>query len=279
MSEKKPRVSIGLPLYNAERFLEQALNGILSQTFTDFELVISDNASTDRTQEICEAYAARDPRIRYHRNPHNIGVSRNFNRVFELSQGEYFKWCAHDDVPAPTFVEKCVAFLDEHPQYVLCYAKGIGIDESGAEVRYSVYNLRADSPRLSERFHDLVMIEYPIDMLFGVIRSSSLRRTPLLEHYPSSDRILLVRLALMGPVHCLPEYLHKDREYPGTSVKKYGDNYRLMAMYNPWKQGKITFPSYAMFWGYVRALFAYPMSLQDRYQSARILVRWSYRRR
>ena len=113
MTEKKPRVSIGLPVYNAERFLEQALDGILAQTYTNFELVICDNASTDGTQAICQRYAALDPRIKYHRNPQNIGVSRNFNRAFELSCGEYFrKWCCHDDIPAPTFLEKCVAVSD-----------------------------------------------------------------------------------------------------------------------------------------------------------------------
>ena len=115
MTEKKPRVSIGLPVYNAERFLEQALDGILAQTYIDFELVICDNASTDGTQAICQRYAALDPRIKYHRNPQNIGVSRNFNRAFELSCGEYFKWCCHDDIPAPTFLENVCGGLGFPP--------------------------------------------------------------------------------------------------------------------------------------------------------------------
>lgn len=279
MAEKKPRVSIGLPLYNAERFLEQALNAILAQTYTDFELVICDNASTDRTQEICQRYAANDPRIKYFRNPVNIGVSRNFNRVFELSQGEYFKWCAHDDLPRPELVERCVAVLDARPEVVCCYVKGIGINEDNVEVRYFTYTLRTDSPRVYERFEDSVTIDHPMVMHFGLIRASAMRRTPLLEHYPASDRVFFTRIALMGLIYRVPEYLHLNREYPGTSVKKYGDNYRLMAMYNPWKEGKTTFPSWAMWFGYVKALFAYPMSLSDRYRCAVILAGWSYRRR
>ena len=102
MTLHQPRVSIGLPVYNGERYLPQALDAILSQTFEDFELIISDNASTDSTQDICKSYAANDARVKYFRNSSNIGISRNFNRVFELSSGgEYFKWCAHDDLMAP----------------------------------------------------------------------------------------------------------------------------------------------------------------------------------
>lgn len=279
MDEKKPRVSIGLPLYNAERFLEQALNGILSQTFTDFELIICDNASTDRTPEICQRYAAQDSRIKYHRNSHNIGVSRNFNRTFELATGEYFKWCAHDDIPRPEFLEKCVEVLDKRPEVVLCYTKGIGIDESGLELRYFTYTLRADSPRQHERFHDLIHYEHPMFMLFGVVRTDLLRKTPLMEHYPASDRVLMVRLGLLGSIYRVPEFLHLNREYPGTSVKKYGDNYRLMSMYNPDKEGKISFPSWAMFFGYLKAILAYPLPLRERYKCLKSLWRWSYRRR
>jgi glycosyltransferase involved in cell wall biosynthesis len=279
MTEKKPRVSIGLPLYNAERFLENALKTILAQTYTDFELVISDNASTDRTQEICLRYAAADPRIKYFRNEKNVGVSRNFNRVFELSSGEYFKWCAHDDYPAPTYVEKCVEVLDSRPDVVLCYTKSIAIDENELELRYYVYKLRADSDKPHERFYDLIMYEHPMTMLFGLIRADTMRRTSLMEHYPSSDRVLMARFGMMGKIYRMPEYLHYIREYSGTSVKKYGDNYHLMAMYNPHKAGKITFPSWAMFFGYFKAVYLYPMSLEDRVQSTRTLWKWSMRRR
>ena len=109
MQSSTPKVSIGLPVYNGERYLREALDSILGQTFRDFELIICDNASTDETAAICADYAARDPRIRYHRQTHNIGATANFNHTFELARGAYFKWAAHDDVLAPTWLEKCVA--------------------------------------------------------------------------------------------------------------------------------------------------------------------------
>ena len=104
-----PRVSIGMPVYNGEEFLERALDSLLAQSFSDFELIISDNASQDKTQEICLRYAARDPRVKYYRNETNIGAAENFNRVFALSSGEYFKWAGHDDSWTPDYLERCVS--------------------------------------------------------------------------------------------------------------------------------------------------------------------------
>ena len=94
----KPRVSIGLPVYNGQEFLEETLHSILNQTFNDFELIICDNASTDRTAEICRSFAKRDRRIRYYRNEINLGAAKNFNGVFFLARGEYLKWSDNDDL-------------------------------------------------------------------------------------------------------------------------------------------------------------------------------------
>jgi glycosyltransferase involved in cell wall biosynthesis len=117
-----PRVSIGLPVYNGERFLKDALDSILSQTYRDFELIISDNASSDHTEEICRRYAARDERVRYYRYDNNVGAARNFNRVFQLSRGEYFKWAAHDDICSPGFLQRCVKILDSDTAVVVCFS-------------------------------------------------------------------------------------------------------------------------------------------------------------
>ena len=135
MLSNKPCVSIGLPVYNGEKFLKETLDSILAQTFEDFELIISDNASTDRTEEICKEYAAKDRRIRYYRNKENLGAGWNNNRVFELCTGEYFKWNAHDDVCAPEFLERCIKVLVQDPTVVLCYPKVTVIDEQGKFVR------------------------------------------------------------------------------------------------------------------------------------------------
>ena len=90
MSSQRPRIAIGMPVYNGEKYIESAISSILAQTYTDFDFIISDNASTDRTQEICLTYAARDNRIRYHRNEVNLGAAPNYNRVFQLSSNEFF---------------------------------------------------------------------------------------------------------------------------------------------------------------------------------------------
>src|SRR5215204_5257287 len=110
-----PRVTIGLAVYNGEKYLHQAIDSVLAQTFTDFELIVSDNASTDATAAIVLQYAAKDARVRYTRNRENVGSARNFNRLVDLATGEYFKWMAVDDLIAPEFLATCVAALDAEP--------------------------------------------------------------------------------------------------------------------------------------------------------------------
>ena len=117
-----PRLSIGLPVYNGALLLSEAIESLLTQTFTDFEIVISDNASTDATEEIARRFADQDKRIRYYRNETNIGLAPNFNRVFALANNPaYFKWAAHDDLYKPTFLQRCVEVLDSEPDVVLSY--------------------------------------------------------------------------------------------------------------------------------------------------------------
>src|SRR3990172_5433048 len=130
-----PVVSIGLPVYNGENYIEKAINSILSQTFKDFELIISDNASTDNTMDICKILSAKDRRIRYYRNEINRGAAWNFNRVFQLARGKYFQWACHDDVWIPTLLERYVEVLDQMPKVVLCYTKTTYIDEHGMRIR------------------------------------------------------------------------------------------------------------------------------------------------
>lgn len=128
---KSPCVSIGLAVYNGEKYLKKALDSIIRQSFSDFELIISDNSSTDSTQRICEQYVSQDERIRYYRNNKNIGAPRNFNRTLEFASGKYFKWAASDDVLASDFLRKCVAILDKDTSVVLCHSITGRIDENG----------------------------------------------------------------------------------------------------------------------------------------------------
>jgi glycosyltransferase involved in cell wall biosynthesis len=220
----KPRLSIGLPVFNGEKYLKDALDSILAQTYTDFELIISDNASTDRTPQICREYAAKDHRIRYYRNEQNLGASKNFNHAFELSSGEYFKWIAHDDVLAPEFIEKCISVLDRDPSVVLCYPKAGRIDEHGTLV--GTYDRPRDKVKLDfqksyERFGLLLSISNPCWPIFGVIRASALRMTPLFGDYIDADNTLLPEVSLLGRLFQIPEYLYFRRDHPEAYNRKY----------------------------------------------------------
>ena len=201
-----PRLSIGMPVYNGEQFIQEALTSILTQTFEDFELIISDNASTDGTEEICRASMQQDSRIRYYRNQQNLGAAWNYNRVLQLSTAKYFKWAAHDDVLAPELLEKCVSVLDQHPETILCFSKIGRINEdSQVDGVYDNFDMRVSSTSRTERFHDLVIFEHYCTAVFGVIRSKVLSRTKGIEAYVGSDRILLAELSLMGPFYQIPD--------------------------------------------------------------------------
>lgn len=125
------RLTIGLPVYNGEEFLAESLECLLGQTFGEFILIICDNASTDRTREICRDYAARDPRIRVFRNDVNIGAVGNFNLALDLASTALFKWVAHDDLYKPEYLSSCLRLLDDNPEAVLAHSATAFIDESG----------------------------------------------------------------------------------------------------------------------------------------------------
>jgi len=222
LARDKPCVSIGMPVFNGEKYIEAALDSILAQTYTDFELIISDNASTDRTQQICRAYAAMDSRIRYYRNERNLGAPRNFNRVFELSRGKYFKWAAYDDVLAPEYLQKCVGVLDKDLSIVLCHSKTGRIDEQGVLVGTYDHKMRIDLTKPHERFGDLISIMYnPCWPIFGVVRSSIFKMTPLHGDYKGADGNLLAEIGLYGRIYEVPEYLFFRRDHSQAYTQRY----------------------------------------------------------
>lgn len=275
MGCKMPRVSIGLPVFNGENYLEEALDSILAQSFEDFELIISDNASADGTEQICREYAAKDRRIRYYRNSTNVGAARNFNRVFELSSGRYFKWAAHDDIIAPTFIEKCVAVLDQNPTVVLCHAKTQFIDEQSQFISNSHEKLHVEASEPYQRFHDLVLHEHSCFWIFGLLRSKVLRRTPLIGRFTASDRVLLAELALSGRFFEIPEYLFSRRNHPGQSIIAYSYDDRI-AWFDPTLNGKIVFRNWRFLWEYALAIKRAPLSWHDNLRCASVITKWSF---
>lgn len=218
MEMNKPRVSIGLPIYNGEKYLEETLESITSQTFTDFELIISDNGSSDRTAEICKKFVGRDRRIRYYRNEKNLGVAPNYNRVFELSSGEYFKWADYDDILEYDFLAKCVDGLDNNPRAVVSFPKVRQIDENGQFIRDYESPADTSSPRPEVRFRNLILYPEKAVQAMGLMRSDIVRKTVMHGSYPSSDEVFLAHLALFGDYHEISERLLNVRVHPGNST-------------------------------------------------------------
>ncbi len=219
-----PHVSIGLPVYNGENFLAEAIDSILAQTFKDFELIISDNASTDRTEEICRDYAAKDSRIYYYRNDNNLGAVANYNLVFEKSSGRYFKWAAHDDIIAPTFLERCVKVLEQKPEVVLCFPGISYINERGSIQQASEGNLSIGAQSAAGRLYCFVNHQLKREdifwAVFGLIRSAALRQTGLFGKYVASDQVLLMKLLLCGQFYEVSDPLYFRRVHPQASTIK-----------------------------------------------------------
>ena len=214
----KARVSIGMPVFNGEEFIEEAIDSILSQTFKDFELIISDNASTDRTQAICLSYASRDRRIHYYRNKKNLGGPNNYNRVFELSSGEYFKWAAYDDVLCPSFLERCVSILDSDPTIVGCYCKTGRIDNKGTFLGFHNEKLlkKTGFQKTHERFRDLLGLYYITTPFHGLYRAKLFALSQRHGSYIGADRNLVAELSLLGRIYEIPDCLFLWREHPNS---------------------------------------------------------------
>ena len=213
---RPPKVSVGLPVFNGERFVAEAIESILAQTFEDLELVISDNASTDGTEEICRAYAEKDERVRYVRNRENLGAAYNYNQTFHLSSGTYFKWAAHDDAIRPQFLDRCVEILDRDSSAVIAYPRWKAIDETSRPQDYAYAPWDVNSAVPYRRFRNaMAMAGLGAVPIFGLIRSEVLHRTGLLPAYAHGDHVLLSELSLYGTFHEIPEELQLHRWHAG----------------------------------------------------------------
>jgi glycosyltransferase involved in cell wall biosynthesis len=273
MSKSSPPLSIGLPVYNGENFLEQSLDCLLGQTYGDFELIISDNASTDRTAEICGAYAGQDSRIRYFRQKENLGAADNYNFVFDQSAGRFFKWATHDDLLAPTFLERCVEILKNKDCVVLVFTLGQDIDENGNIIR--TYPPRNDTDDLNQvqRFRSMVTGRQPVIPIFGVMRRETLAKTRLIGKYTGSDRPLIGEMALRGKIYEVPEYLFFYRVHPEQSWSN--KNRRAQqSWYDPERAGKRTFPSWRLLLEHEWAIWRVPMGLNQRIRLQGVIARW-----
>lgn len=269
-----PRVNIGLPVYNGENFIEETLDSILSQTYEDFELIISDNASTDGTQDICNAYAEKDERIRYCRNEVNLGGSRNYNRAFELSKGGYFKWAAHDDIISPTYLEKCVEVLDRDPSVVLCYSKMQYIDAKGNFLKEYDERPNHASPQTFIRFSDFVLKGTGTFEHFGLVRSSVLKKITLYEGYSLTDNVLLAELSLQGKFFEIPETLFFIRSHAEQCTQAIPDRVAQTVWYDTRKKDKLAFPHWKAVSGYLRSVNNASLKYDEKLKCYVVVGKW-----
>lgn len=212
MVKQSPKVSIGMPVYNMENTLPEAINTVLNQTFSDFELIISDNASDDGTEEICRAAAKLDSRIIYHQNSVNILGNENFRLTFLLSKGKYFMWAAADDSRRPEMVARCVEALEADPEAVLAYTHTELIDPAAGtrKLYYDPYRLDQEDP--ADRYESLVWSLDLGNLFYGLYRRSVLFTIqPLGRNSPRNmlfgDALFLMNLVLQGKVIQIPEML------------------------------------------------------------------------
>ena len=274
------KVAIGLPVHNGGNFLAAAIESILAQTYGEFDLLISDNASIDGTEQICRAYAKRDARIRYMRRPKNVGAAANHNLLVRMADSPYFKWAAHDDVLAPGFLAACVDILDRDPTVVLASPASTLIDEAGMPLTYSVElggmidrsgvcwpvmpekndGLVAKDPTV--RFEAVMLNMVMCVEIFGLMRRSMLLRTPLQGPFCGANKVVLAQMSLLGPFWLGQETLFFRRCHAQQFSAAISGAYR--AMWFSGRRDTIFYQQIKLLLAYCRVVNATELTVRQR---------------
>ena len=271
------RVSVGLPVYNGERYLRQSLDSLVNQTHGDLEIILSDNASTDTTPDICREYAARDPRIRYFRQDTNRGGAFNHNFVVAQATAPYFRLFSSDDWLLPTCLEKCAGALDENPEVVLAWTETTMIDEDDRPMPYrsdQPFDNRSPSTRLAS-----LLVPVGTDSLLawcaphlGVARREIFAATFPMLPYGGSDHVITVKLALHGPWIRIDEPLFNRRQHDDNSST--GVTIHEMARWmDPAGRPGRSLPNVRRRLGYLQGILEIPMSPSERLRCLAVLSR------
>jgi len=264
-------------VYNGEKYVGEALDALLGQTFTDFELVISDNASTDSTGDICRDCEKRDSRVRYFRQPQNIGLAPNHNFVAERARGELFKWAANDDLYARDLIERCVNALDKYPGVVLAHSLTAHVDDSGMVTKALEYPLSTASPRAPERFRSL-LLDSGGDDDYGVMRTEVLRRTAMKESYHHADRTIVAELSLYGRFYQVPDWLYFRRDHDDRAERACPTVRSRCANMDPRRADRLRHPAIRLYgeyiWAYTRMIRRAPLTAAEKRECYRHLADW-----
>jgi glycosyltransferase involved in cell wall biosynthesis len=272
---KGPRVSVGMPAYNAVRYIEESIESILSQSLRDLELIVQDNASTDRTVELCEAIARRDPRLRVIRNPVNLGVNPNYRIVAQNARGEYFKWHSANDLIDRDFLAKCVDVLDKRRDVVLAFGRTVLFQtdlESGTPYDDNM-NVEDEDPLA--RFHRTIAELRLNNMINGLIRRDVLMRTSVHPDYYSSDNVVLSELALAGKIVLVPETRFFRRMDKHSATRLQSATAVRFAHYPTNRLGSF-FQTWRLQSGYFSAVRRSGLPLRERLRAWRYVMRQAY---
>jgi glycosyltransferase involved in cell wall biosynthesis len=275
-ADGSPLVTIGLPTYNGARFLGETLDSLLAQDFRDFELVISDNGSTDDTERICRDVAARDARVRYERVDVNRGAAWNYNEVLRLARGRYFKWAADDDLCLPSFLAKCVHELERSPEAVVAWPQTTLIDEHGATIGDQdddALDLRDPDPVV--RLAGLLSHRVEWHPVFGLIRTDVLRQTEGIGAFVLADVALLAELVLRGEFHQVPQRLFLRRYHDKRSLVANPSFEAHLAWYDPTTRRQAVLPNAHLVRELLRRVRSAPLATRQRWGGEyAVLRRW-----
>lgn len=255
-----PTVSIGLPVYNGEVYLAESIRSILDQTYQNFELIISDNASTDRTEEICRQFMKEDNRIVYLRSAENLGAAFNYNKTFHVSTGKYFKWAAHDDIILPKFLERCVATFEQcdSPPAIVHPASEI-IDAQGVVVGRHPDKIRCLSNQPAIRIFSALQGPGLMASIFGLFHRDTLARSRLIGSFIASDYVLIMEMATLGKIIYLEgEPLFRRRVHEKMSRQAHKSKSDVLRWFDPKASTSRLNPKTRMRLEYFRSLRTLP---------------------
>ncbi|WP_310485012.1 glycosyltransferase [Chamaesiphon sp. VAR_48_metabat_403] len=206
---KQPFLTIGIPIYNGERYIRESLDSIISQDYSNLEIIISDNCSTDKTKDICLEYADRDSRIKYYEQETNLGATANFNFILKLATGTFFTWAAYDDYLATSYVRKCIEKMQQHPTAIGCCSEINFVNEDGT-IRtawtQSYSNIDSLDKNVVGRVRELTN-KVGWYAIYSIFKTDVLRQTSLCQSRYADDVLLLLELLLLGEIVKVPEYL------------------------------------------------------------------------
>lgn len=259
-------ITVGIPTFNSEAYLGLAIEGLLAQTFSDFELVVSDNASTDGTRNVVENYMSIDRRVRYIRHSENIGANLNYSHVVRIANGDFFKWSSSSDWCAPTFLEKCFRELSAHEDAVLVVPRTRLFESTPEESQDYPFDIEILDESPSVRLKYLMSNLELNNAMNGLIRTSALRKTRLVEHYRAADVVLMGHLAMLGKFRLIDERLFYRRMALETSTALQ-DAQTIRKFLYPRVDSRTLFQGCRRHLGWARSAWSAPMSIGDRFEA------------